>query len=427
MHKKKRGAAPVEDAYPSRTTTTTLDVVLATPLQIKEAQAAGRATFTRTLYGGNRFTFVNCSPSPVTGPVTTSPTPSRIARVAPALTNPGTVTPAASQPAHAGITLRAAIDEVIAAKINAGLRPQSIKQLNSTLRQFSKGRESVPLAAIGVRDLETWLDGRKVKPMTRQGNVGRLSALFSYHVRRDNIITNPCRRLERIKVEHTAPLILTPDQADTLLKHTPCKFRAYVILGMFAGIRPEETEKLTWEDICFDTKTVTVNLAKTRRRRIVPLEPRAVALLEKCTFKKGNIVSSRTAVRRFKREVREALGFDSWPHDLLRHTAASYLLALIGDSGKVASRLGNSSSILLTHYHQPVKQADCEKFWTVKPCPPAPRWPPLPERKYNYKAIRAFYDACQSYKKTREHFGITNSATLHYILKKSRAAKPITS
>ena len=42
---------------------------------------------------------------------------------------------------------------------------------------------------------------------------------------------------------------------------------------------------------------------------------------------------------------------------------------------------------------------------------------PLPERKYDYKAVRAFYDACKSYKKTRAQFGITNSATLHYILK----------
>lgn len=317
------------------------------------------------------------------------------------------------------ITLRAAIDEVIAAKQTAGLHTHSIHVLRHVLNDFAKGREQKSLEAINAKEIEDWLATKKVKPWTKLSNVSRLSSLFSYHVRRDNIGTNPCRKLERIKIEHRAPIILTPEQADTLLKYTPREFRAYVILGLFAGIRPEETQRLTWADICLETKTVTVNLAKTRRRRIVPLEPRAVALLEKCTPKKGNVAPSQATVGRFKREVREALGLDSWPQDLLRHTAASYLLALIGDVGKVAARLGNSSSILLTHYHQPVKQSDCEKFWAVKPCPPAPRWNPLPERKYDYKAVRAFYDACQSYKKTQEHFKITNPSTLHYILKKS--------
>ena len=320
-------------------------------------------------------------------------------------------------PASSGITLRAAVDEVVSAKKTAGLRPHSIQVLRSILNSFIREREEKPLASISVRDIEDWLSGQKIKPWTKLSSISRLSSLFSYHIRRDNITANPCRKLERIKIDHVAPLVLTPEQADTLLKNTPLQFRPYVILGLFAGIRPEETLKLTWDDICLETKTVTVNLAKTRRRRIVPLEPRAVALLEKCRRKKGRIAPSQTTVRRFKREVREALGFDSWPQDLLRHTAASYLLALLGDAGKVAARLGNSSAILLTHYHQPVKQSDCAKFWEVKPCPPPP--PKVkPVRKYDYKAVRAFYDGCKSYKKTAAEFGITNSATLHYILKK---------
>src|SRR5665213_1673398 len=321
------------------------------------------------------------------------------------------------------ITLRAAIDEVIAAKINASLRPHSIEVMRSALNQFAQGRENVPLESISAKDIQGWLDSLNVKPCTKQSNVTRLSSLFSYHIRRDNLVKNPCIKLERIKVEHHAPIILSPEQAHTLLKNTPRKFRPYVILGMFAGIRPEETQKLTWEDVCLETKTVTVNFAKTRRRRIVPLEPRAVSLLEKCARKKGNVAPSHSTLVRFKRVAREALGFDRWPQDLLRHTAASYLLALIGDVGKVAARLGNSSTILLTHYHQPVKQADCEKFWKVSPCPPAPRWPGTSWRKYDYKAVRAFYDASKSYKETKAQFGISNNATLHYILSKPR--KPV--
>lgn len=332
------------------------------------------------------------------------------------LTVSGQVPPAVSQPARSDITLRAAIDEVLAAKKAAGLRDKSIKTLRWILNLFAQGRERVPLASIGVGDIESWLATRNYKASTRQSSVGRLSALFSYHVRRDNIALNPCRKLERIKVEHTAPIILTPEQAVKLLKITPDKFRPYVVLGMFAGIRPEELLKLTWEDVCLETKTVRVNLAKTRRRRIVPLEPCAVSLLAACPSKVGSIAPANVTVRRFKRMAAEALGFPNWPHDLLRHTAASYLLALLGDAGKVAARLGNSSSILLTHYHQPVTKLDCEKFWQLSNVPAVPKLPPAP--KYDRAKIAAFYKSCKSYKKTRERFQISSAGTLHYILKK---------
>ena len=50
-----------------------------------------------------------------------------------------------------------------------------------------------------------------------------------------------------------------------LLKMAPAVVKPYVILGLFAGIRPEELLRLKWADVCLETKTVTVNDAKTRR------------------------------------------------------------------------------------------------------------------------------------------------------------------
>lgn len=323
--------------------------------------------------------------------------------------------------ADTSITLRKAIEEVLIAKQNAGLRKHTIETMRSVLNNFAKGREDMPLRQVNVRTVEDWILGLKVKPWTKLSNIGRLSSLFSYHVRRENISSNPCRKLERIKVDFHAPVVLSPDQAEQLIKRTPMKLRAYVTLGLFAGVRPEETQKITWEDICFETKTVRVNLTKTRRRRIVPLEPRAVSLLQSCTRKQGKIAPSASTIGRFKSEAAKAIGFDQWPQDLLRHTAASYLLALIDDAGKVAARLGNSSSVLLTHYHQPVTKSDCEKFWTVTP-PPRPFPPYRAKRKYSYTEVRRFYNECDCfarYKLTMEKFGITNSATLHYILNKT--------
>lgn len=41
-------------------------------------------------------------------------------------------------------------------------------------------------------------------------------------------------------------------------------------------------------------------------------------------------------------------------------------------------------------------------------------------KKYDYKEINEFYEACRSRKETMKHFGITSSGTLHYILKQCK-------
>ena len=273
-----------------------------------------------------------------------------------------------SQPTLAGFgvstSLADAIDQLIAAKRAANLRPVYLKSLRYYLNRFAKGREQRLLDSVTTEEVETFLR-QFPSSNTRATWQNRINTLFAFAVRRDFIVRNPCDKLERIKVDRCAPLILTPSQSQQLLKLAPMVCRPYVILGMFAGIRPEELLRLKWADVDLETLTVTVNDAKTRRRRIVPLHDKAVKLLADCPLRTGPVAPSNSTVRRFKRVAREALGLPSWPSDLLRHTAASYLLALHGDAGKVATMLGNSSSILLSHYHQPVRNGDCGHFWAV--------------------------------------------------------------
>ena len=275
-----------------------------------------------------------------------------------------------AQPSLAGfgdsVSLAEGIAQLIAAKRAANLRPVYLKSLSYYLNRFAHGRQQAPLESVTTADVEQFL-AQFPKAASRSTWLNRVSTLFAFAVRRGFIAANPCARLERIRVDRCAPFILSPAQSQQLLKLAPAVVRPYVILGMFAGIRPDELLKLKWADVCLETKTVTVNEAKTRRRRIVPFHARAVALLEDHPLKSGPVAPAYGVVRRFKRTARAALGLAKWPADLLRHTAASYLLALHGDAGKVATMLGNSSSILLAHYHQPVTKAACAEFWAIVP------------------------------------------------------------
>ena len=260
------------------------------------------------------------------------------------------------------ITITDAISQLLAAKTAENLRPVYLKSLGYYLKRFAEGRQKKPLADFTTADVEAWLNLFK-KAGTRKTWFNRLSGLFGFGVRRELIAKNPCTKIGRIRIDNLPPSIFSPAQAELLLEIAPENCRAYLILGMFAGIRPDEITGIDWSEVDLKTKTVRVNKAKTRLRRIVPLQPRAVELLDQCKNKTGLVSAGNQTVRRFKRDARIRLGFSEWPKDVLRHTAASYLLALLGDVGKVAMMLGNSPNILLTHYHEPVNAADCALFW----------------------------------------------------------------
>ena len=258
----------------------------------------------------------------------------------------------------------AAVAELLAAKRVANRRAVYVKSLAHYLGRFAEGRAEKALVDVSSSEIEHWLV-QFSSPYSRQTWLNRISTLFAFAVRRGWLERNPCARVERVMIDHKPPLVLSPGQARDLLVACPVVCRPWLVLAMFAGIRPDgELLKLKWEDVNLETATVVINFPKVRKqRRIVPLEPVAVALLRGHPLRSGAVAPSQSTLRRFKKRGRVVLGLQAWPADVLRHTAASYLLALHGDAGKVALRLGNSANVLLTHYHNPVRAEDCSAFW----------------------------------------------------------------
>lgn len=255
--------------------------------------------------------------------------------------------------------------ELLNSKRVGNRRDVYVKSLKHYLKRFIAGRETENICAISAPTIEAWL--LKSNGYSRQTWLNRISAFFSFAKRKGYVVINPCDQIERVTIDRRSPKILTPAQAKMLLEICPENCRAYLILGMYAGIRPcGELMKMDWAHINLDTGVARVEHPKVRKhRRIVRLEPLAIKLLQAIPEKNGLVSPSASSVRRFKRKAREALGLPAYPADLLRHTAASYLLALHGDAGKVATMLGNSTNILLNHYHEPVTPEACAEFWKI--------------------------------------------------------------
>lgn len=269
--------------------------------------------------------------------------------------------------------LREAIKETIEAKRAENLRERYVNELENYLLNFAAGRNEMFVDRIGVAEIEQWFDQRMEALSTRKSNLGRLGAMFDLCWRRGYIKENPVLRIPAPRLEQVPPKILVPEQAKRLLrtcrKHKPAVL-PWLVLGMFAGVRPEELTKLRWRDLDLAAGLVTVDAAasKVRRRRHAPLHETAIAWLKICKPGKPDteITPPPVTLRRARHLLQEKAKL-TWSHDLLRHTAASYLLALHLDAGKVASWLGNSARVLESRYKELVKPESCRMFWALTP------------------------------------------------------------
>jgi hypothetical protein len=264
---------------------------------------------------------------------------------------------------------------MLKAKVEANRRPKYIKGLGKYARLFARSREQIPLECVTAAVIEEWFGGRGEAPVSRRSNLGRLSAIFSFAVRRGYLTKNPCKDVEKVTVDEKTIGFLTVRQSARCILWTrrECpRFLAWVALTLFGGLRPEaEADLLPWSAIDLKNKRIMVEISKVRgyRPRIMDLNlcPPAVEWL-RVAKEIGAPMQIRYKTRRFYLvKLRKYLGFKSWPQDILRHTAASNLLAFHQDAAKVSRYLGNSAGTLLKDYAALIYKEDAEKFMRLLP------------------------------------------------------------
>lgn len=287
-------------------------------------------------------------------------------------------------PRDLGPELQIVIDELLAAKTNAGRADRYVKHgLRVILRQFAQGRETLAVGRITLGDVESFLNSKSLA--SRSTLRARISTLFKFTIRRGYRTDNPCARLEPITVTKASPAVFTPEQAVDaarwLKEHAP-RGLAWFALTTFCGLRPEEAEKTdTSRDINFKEGFVKVSAqtTKVRQRRVVYPRREAMAIL-KWALKQGGVLPLDhqrrnrivTGTRyhtkdgmKWTSSLRQHLGSQVWPKDITRHTAASYWIAGGESIANVSKMLGNSERVLERDYRALVTQKDAERFWKI--------------------------------------------------------------
>ena len=264
-------------------------------------------------------------------------------------------------------TLSRAIADCVAAKLAAGRSRPYCEALHGELLRFARGVEVRPVREVTLAHVEAHVARAGKSPATRSGALGKVSAFLEWCRRRGWVPENVAERVERVSVPAKVPRILSPAEAATLLAAVPARSRPWVILGLFCGLRPAEADAIRWDDIRPGFVEVTAAASKVRRRRLVPICPTAAAWLAAARALGGELPCPVVTRRRDTRATRGEMGWDAWPADILRHSAASYLLARDKDAPKVADALGHSAGVLFRHYREVVTPEAAAEFWALRP------------------------------------------------------------
>lgn len=272
---------------------------------------------------------------------------------------------------EAGKPIREVVADLLQAKRGANRRPGTLRDAKSHFGRFVAAFGDRPLGTITLLDLERWLGGLAVGPVTRDHYRRYVVSLFKYGQRRGLCDRNPALGLAKSGRDERMPSILTPKQAQDLLEaaHTHAsEMVVFFAVGLFAGLRPmNELARLDWRNIDFKAKTIMVDpaTAKRRRSRFVKMSANLIAWLTPYRQTAGTVFYSR---RLFRRAVDKA-GIATWTPDVMRHSFASYHLVAHGDANATALQLGHAGApgILFDHYRALAKPKDARVFWKIKP------------------------------------------------------------
>lgn len=283
--------------------------------------------------------------------------------------------------ASSATTIEAAVDGFTRRCLEQKLREATLDFYAKHLGKFADHFAGKTLDDVSRAEIRAWLDGLPVSRVTAKGTLRSVHALYSWARSKEPPLcaANACEAL-RIEEPHddAEPVIWQAPEVEAALRAAG-PYRYAVALMVLAGIRPEEMAgqrkpRLEWQHVDRKAKAIRIpaEIAKTRAARVIEKLPPVVwAWLE------GAPESGPIAPGRAKQWIRRCLpavqairpDLKAWPPDVLRHTAASYLVALWQDAERVSMVLGHEgkTSLLFARYRATMTKAQAQAIAALRP------------------------------------------------------------
>ena len=266
-----------------------------------------------------------------------------------------------------GITVSRTIDavyaEYLAGKEKTRDRDDTLESIHLREGRFSAYSSGKDIAEITAQEITHWLDDSGWHGTTRNNNLRGARSLLNYALKSGYITRNPGLAVDYATTHKAPPVVFPVDTCSEILhwlKTNSPESLPYYILGMFAGVRPAETERVRPTHLSLASKTLTIDasISKTHTGHI-DLKPCAIAWLKAAPIPDTGPPHSRFIFDRMKKE----LGI-KWGSDALRKTFISYHLAAYRDQNETAMQARHRGVDLLFSTYRNIAATDGTKLLT---------------------------------------------------------------
>lgn len=271
-----------------------------------------------------------------------------------------------------GPSITDTLNEMIKDMRRKNRRERSTYSAFSTLAIFADMFiPGTPIKKIKSKGIDSCIRMRSHLSFTTQANdITYLKQLFNFAHKRGYIKDNPTSHLEKPTIERKMPVFMQADDVERFLHYIDEHHHGWIVnfaVLFFAGIRPNELDRMTLLLVSDDCKTIKVDavMSKTRNARIIDVSDNLAAWIHS---KRDTPIF--TCIRRdsIRKKACKALNI-KWSNDIARKTYATYHLAMYQDAAKTAHQMGHTRGVelLYTNYRGLSTKQESEKFWSIVP------------------------------------------------------------
>jgi len=277
--------------------------------------------------------------------------------------------------------VKKAVADYIETKRAAGRSHEHVRDLTNRLTPFGEAF-CCTLAELKSEHVQEWLSALKVGPRSRRNYLTSIRALAA-HAERKGWMPKGGLDLSSFEREEE-PLgevaIFTPEELQAILGACRREMLPFVLIGAFCGLRHAEIARIQWGQIHFEedphfphgwvevkaSQAKNASKMRSKARRLVPMTETLAAALKPLAKAPEVLVCPFQNTSNEVWKIGQASGVE-WKPNGLRHSYASYRLALVRDAARVADELGNSAAMVFRHYRALVTPGQAEKWFKISP------------------------------------------------------------
>jgi integrase len=279
------------------------------------------------------------------------------------------------------VTVAECADAFLLSRVRANLRPKTITWYTERLEAFTRRFGALRMDAVSRAEFREWLKAETLSQSTERATTRAVRALWRWAAAQEPPmaaadITSGLRTAAGGRRKEIA--FLGVEECRRIAEGAG-RYRAALALELFAGVRPEEVAgenkpRLLWSAVDPIERIIRIPADISK----IQGQPRVIEGLPAAIWRwigppgppDSPICPAlhRSAVKVAKRLA----GFGNgrrWPQDGLRHSFATYAMALTNNPGQVAVWLGHEGkpTMLYRHYRGIATRAQAESFWALAP------------------------------------------------------------